>query len=159
VDPWTKPRYRTFYSDFKKTAAINGVRLDVPFFQLTPEEKDLLWEGAGRGGKGPRRGWGIKDFFRYLDRQKYKLHVRVCLIRYRGYALCQDCLGGRLRKEAYLVKVADHDIRSICQMSIEDARRFFGTVRLAPEQEAVAEKVLHEVRQRLAFLENVGLEY
>jgi len=169
VEPWTKPRYRHFYNEFKKVARARGVRLDVPFFQLTAEEKEFVWEGSPEGGSAGRpavrslgagrRGWGVKGFFGYLERKKYKLHVRVFLSRYRGYALCPECKGGRLRKEAFLVKVAGHDLRSVCQMSIEHTRQFFDTVQLSPEQAAIAEKILQEVRQRLLFLENVGLEY
>ena len=161
VEPWTKPRFRHFYNEFKKVARARGVRVDVPFFQLTPEEREFVWEGSASGGAARRDcgGWGVKGFFKYLETKKYKLHVRVFLSRYRGYALCPECKGGRLRKEAFLVKVAGQDLRSICQMSIEQARQFFDTVRLTPEQEAISEKILLEVRQRLRFLENVGLEY
>ena len=159
VEPWTKPRYRQFYNAFSKVAREHGVRLNVPFFQLTPEEKEMVWEGSDGSGKGSRRGWGVRAFFDYLERKKYKLHVRVFVSRYRGYTLCPDCNGGRLRKEAFLVKVAGRHIRSVCQMSIEQSRQFFDTVRLTPTQEAIADRILHEVRQRLRFLENVGLEY
>ncbi len=159
VEPWTKPRYRHFYNEFKKTAHAHGVRVDVPFFQLEPEEKEFVWEGAPGRGRGARQGWAVKGFFNYLERKKYKLHVRVFLSRYRGYALCPECKGGRLRKEAFQVKVAGHDLRAVCQMSIEQARRFFDSIRLAPAQQTVADKILLEVQQRLRFLENVGLEY
>ena len=158
VEPWTKPRYRHFYQEFKRAARNRDIRLEVPYFQLTPEEKEFVWEGSRDGRRG-RAGWGVKGFFHYLEGKKYKLHVRVFLSRYRGYAMCPECKGGRLRKEAYLVKVAGLDIRAVCQMSIEQVRQFFDTVQLTPTQEAIAEKILQEVRQRLRFLENVGLEY
>ncbi|MBI1956435.1 MAG: excinuclease ABC subunit UvrA, partial [Acidobacteria bacterium] len=169
VEPWTKPRYRRFYNEFRKAArapgvppvalAKGGVRLDVPFFQLTPEEKEFVWQGTVEGARGYRRGVGVKSFFDYLERKKYKLHVRVFLARYRGYSLCPDCRGGRLRQEAYQVKMGGQDIRSVCRMNIEEARKFFDSLRLTPTQEAIADKILHEILQRLRFLENVGLEY
>jgi len=157
VDPWTKPRYRRFYHEFQREAEPRGIRLDVPYYQLTDDEKDFVWQGTAV----PRRSRriGIQGFFAYLERKKYKLHVRVFLSRYRGYALCPDCQGGRLRAEAYRVLVGGQDIRSVCRMSIEQARRFFDTVELTPTQAAIAERILEEVRQRLRFLENVGLEY
>jgi excinuclease ABC subunit A len=167
VNPWTKPRYRHFYSEFKKVAREQGVRLDVPYARLTDEEKTFVWDGRAPGKRG-RRAWvGIKGFFAYLDRKKYKLHVRVFLSRYRGYALCPECHGGRLRKEAYWVRVGGttihpeqgKDLRAVCGMSIEQVRRFFDSVPLTSFQEIVAGKILQEVRQRLAYLENVGLEY
>ena len=159
VEPWTKPRYRHFYNHFKKATRARGVRLDVPFSQLTPEEKEFVWEGNTREGRGFRRSWGVKGFFNYLERKKYKLHVRVFLSRYRGYALCPECKGGRLRKEAFLVKVAGQDLRSVCQRSIEQAQEFFDAIQLTPSQEAIADRLLQEVRQRLRYLQNVGLEY
>ena len=157
VDPWTKPRYRRFYREFKREAAQRGIRLDVPYRQLTDEEKNFVWQGT-TGGRRLRRV-GIQGFFAYLERKKYKLHVRVFLARYRGYALCPECRGGRLRPEAYRVLVGGQDIRAVCQMSIGQARRYFESVQLTPVQAAIADRILEEARQRLRFLENVGLEY
>ena len=159
VIPWTKPRYRHFYADFRKAARARGVRLDVPFFQLTQEEKEFVWEGDEEGNKRLRRRPGVKGFFSYLERKKYKLHVRVFLSRYRGYALCPECKGGRLRKEAFQVKVAGKDLGAICRMSIEQEGKFFDALQLTSYQQAIAEKILEEVRRRLRFLQNVGLEY
>ena len=167
INPWTKPRYRHFYSEFKKVAREQGVRLDVPYFQLTDVEKEFVWDGRAPGKRG-RRAWvGIKGFFAYLDRKKYKLHVRVFLSRYRGYALCPECHGGRLRREAYRVRIGGtsknleegNDLRAVCRMSIEQVRRFFDGIQLTPFHEVIAGKILQEVRQRLQYLENVGLEY
>ena len=159
VDPWNKPRYRHFYYEFCKAAREQGVRLDVPYSELTSPEKEFVWEGRAQGKRG-RRAWvGVKGFFAYLDRKKYKLHVRVFLSRYRGYALCPECRGGRLRKEAYYVKVGGEDLRSVCRMSITQVRRFFEEVRLDSFQEGIAGKILEEVRQRFRYLENVGLDY
>ncbi|MGH9783377.1 MAG: hypothetical protein ACRD88_04260, partial [Terriglobia bacterium] len=123
------------------------------------------WHGAAPGGEpSPKRRFarrrvGIQALFDYLNRKKYKLHVRVFLSRYRGYALCPECRGGRLRQEAYRVLVGGRDIRAVCQMSIEQARKFFDTIKLTRTQAAIADRILEEVRQRLRFLENVGLEY
>src|SRR3970282_217891 len=133
------------------------------YSKLTDKEKEFGWDGRAPGKRG-RRAWvGIKGFFAYLDRKKYKLHVRVFLSRYRGYALCPECQGGRLRSEAYWVKIGGplegKDLRAVCQMSIEQVRRFFDGVQLTPFQAAIAGKILQEVRRRLMYLENVGLEY
>ena len=159
VNPWTKPRYRHFYSEFKKVAREQSVRLDVPYSKLSEKEKEFVWDGRAAGKRG-RRAWvGIKGFFAYLDRKKYKLHVRVFLSRYRGYALCPECQGGRLRQEAYWVRIGGEDLRAVCRMSIEQVRKFFDEVQLNAFQEVIAGKILQEVRQRLKYLENVGLEY
>ena len=152
IDPWTKPKYRAFGNDLKRKARAAGVRLDVPFYQLTPEEKEFIIEG------GPKFD-GIRGFFDYLEQKKYKLHIRVFVSRYRGYTLCPECKGARLRRQALQVRIADTDIGQIGRMTIEQARDFFSHLRLSPMEAEIADRVLEEIRQRLEFLHQVGLEY
>jgi excinuclease ABC subunit A len=152
VEPWTKPRYRMLYNEMKRTARAKGVPLDVPYFRLTPAERKWLLQGDEDFP-------GIRGFFDYLERKKYKLHVRVFLARYRGYTLCPECQGGRLRRETLHVLLAGKNITEVCRMSIQEAYPFFNELRLSPEQQAVADKVLEEIRSRLKFLYKVGLEY
>src|ERR1019366_2650918 len=90
---------------------------------------------------------------------KYKLHVRVFLSRYRGYALCPECKGARLRKEALYVRVGGRNLAEVVRLNIAEAAQFFATLALKPEEAAIAEKILVEIRQRLKFLNDVGLEY
>ena len=147
VDPWTKPRYRSFYlGRFQKAARKADVRLDVPYADLSGAERAFVAEQ-------------IRKFFAEVERKKYKVHVRVFLSRYRGYAECPDCGGGRLRKEALNVRVGAKTISGVAQLNIAEARDFFRSLELAPEETAAGEKVLVEIRQRLEFLHNVGLEY
>ena len=101
----------------------------------------------------------IRRFFDHLETKKYKLHVRVLLSRYRGYALCPDCKGARLRKEALYVRVGGKNLAEVVRMNIAEARQFFDGLELAPEETAIADKILVEIRQRLKFLNDVGLEY
>jgi len=152
VEPWTKPRYRMLYNEMKRVARAKSIPLDVPYFRLGPEERKWLLEGDEDFP-------GIRGFFDYLERKKYKLHVRVFLSRYRGYTLCPECQGGRLRREALHVLVDGKNITEVCRMPIQEAYPFFNELRLAPEQQAVADKVLEEIRSRLKFLYKVGLEY
>ena len=159
IEPWTKPRYRVFYNEFRKLAREKGVRLNVPYYKLTAEEKELVWDGRIEGKRGRRANVGLNGFFAYLETKKYKLHVRVFLSRFRGYALCPECQGGRLRREAFAVKVGGEDVRAVCRMSIEKLRRFFDELLLSGAQETIAGKILAEIRQRVAYLEDVGLEY
>jgi excinuclease ABC subunit A len=144
VDPWTKPKYRSWLGNFKKHRA--RVRLDVPVCDLTPEERETLDEF-------------IRRFFDHLESKKYKVHVRVFLSRYRGYALCPECKGARLRKEALYVRVAGLNLAEVVRMNIAEAQEFFLALSLSPEERAIAEKILVEIRQRLKFLNDVGLEY
>jgi excinuclease ABC subunit A len=152
IDPWTKPRYRMLYNDLKRAARAKGIPLDVPYFRLAAEERKWLLEGDDSFP-------GIRGFFDYLERKKYKLHVRVFLSRYRGYTLCPECQGGRLRREAMHVLLGGKNITDICRMSIQETYPFFNELQLSPEQQTVADKVLEEIRSRLKFLYKVGLEY
>ena len=85
--------------------------------------------------------------------------MRVFLSRYRGYALCPDCKGARLRKEALYVRVGGKNLAEIVRMNIAEAHEFFGALALSPEETAIADKILVEIRQRLKFLNDVGLDY
>jgi excinuclease ABC subunit A len=126
----------------------------VPFRQLTAEQRDLIVEGDSDAGFP-----GVKGFFAWLERKKYKLHVRVFLSRYRGYATCPECAGTRLRAEARAVRIQGKSITEICSLTVAEARQFFGSIELAPEAAAIAARILQELQQRLRFLDEVGLDY
>ena len=151
VDPWTKSKGRDWYLDFKRQAA-GRVRFDVPYCDLTDDERHIVTEGD-------KKIDGIRQFFNFLDTKKYKLHVRVFLSKYRGYAPCPDCKGARLRQEALNVRVSGKTIAEASKLNISEARDFFDTLDLTPEEQGIAGKVMVEIRQRLKFLGDVGLEY
>ena len=152
VEPWNKLRYRMPYNEMKRAARSAGISLDVPYYQLPAAQKRWVTEGDGDFP-------GIRGFFAYLERKKYKLHVRVFLSRYRGYTRCPECGGGRLRREALNVQITGKNITEVCRMSVAEAYTFFNELHLPPAPQAVADKVLEEVRARLGFLYKVGLEY
>ncbi len=152
INPWTKPRYRTFQNEMKRAARARGIPLDVAYHRLTQEQRDWVMEGDDDF-------WGLRGFFNYLERKKYKLHVRVFLSRYRGYTLCSECQGGRVRREALNIRIQGKNIVEVCRLSIQEARDFFNALSLDPSQTKVAEKVLEEVCSRLDYLYKVGLEY
>ncbi|HWE49006.1 MAG TPA: excinuclease ABC subunit UvrA [Bryobacteraceae bacterium] len=151
IDPWTKPKGKEWMRDFRKQAA-GRVRFNVPFCDLTEAEQNLVL----LGDKGVD---GVRQFFAYLESKKYKLHVRVFLSRYRGYAKCPECNGSRLRKEALYARVGDKTIAEAARLNIADAGRFFAQLELTPEETGIAGKILVEIAQRLKFLNDVGLEY
>jgi excinuclease ABC subunit A len=154
VEPWTKPRYRALLQDVKKWARNRGIPLTVPWRQLTAEHRRLVLEGD------PENDFeGVKGFFNWLERKKYKLHVRVFLSRYRGYATCPDCNGTRLRPEARAVRLAGRAITELCKLTVKESRNFFSSLLLSEAQTKVAEKILEEIRSRLQFLDEVGLDY
>ncbi len=152
IEPWTKPKYRTLQSELRKFAKANGIPMDVPWAELERDHRQMVLEG---GDKFP----GIQGFFNWLERKKYKLHVRVFLSRYRGYAQCPDCKGGRLRAEALQVKLEGKNICQTSALTVEQAAEFFNNLQLSPEKAAIAEKILEQVQERLKFLNDVGLEY
>ena len=128
--------------------------MDVPFRELTAAQREAIING------NPKEDYpGVQGFFTWLERKKYKLHVRVFLSRYRGYATCPDCRGTRLRAEARAVKIAGRSITEICQMTVKEARPFFASLVLSASEAAIVEKVLEEIQQRLRFLDEVGLDY
>ena len=87
IEPWTKPHYRAQLAELKRAARAGGVRLDVPWADLTPEEIRFVMDGD-TSAKSEYEG--VRGFFRWLERKKYKVHVRVFLSRYRGYLTCPE---------------------------------------------------------------------
>jgi len=106
IEPWSKPHYRAQLAELKRAAKKAKLRLDVPWSELTDDEKRFVIDGSDEFD-------GIRGFFRWLERKKYKVHVRVFLSRYRGYLTCPECGGSRLRREARVVKVAGRTIDQV----------------------------------------------
>jgi excinuclease ABC subunit A len=152
IEPWSKPHYRGQLADLKRAAKKRKLRLDVSWAELRDDEKQFVIEG-GEGYDG------IRGFFRWLDRKKYKVHVRVFLSRYRGYLVCPDCSGTRLRREARDVRIEGRTIDTVSSLTVLGAETFFGGLHLTEKEAAIADKVLKEIRRRLSFLSDVGLDY
>src|SRR5581483_5463962 len=152
IDPWTKPKHRTLFTEMKRFARQANIPLDIAWARLDAEQRRLIVEG-GNGFPG------VRGFFQHLERKKYKLHVRVFLSRYRGYSLCSDCGGRRLRTEARQVKINGKNICDVSCMTVEDASVFFENLQLTEQEAGIAEKLLQEIQERLRFLNDVGLEY
>jgi excinuclease ABC subunit A len=153
IEPWTKPHYRSQLAELKRAAKANGIRLDVPWSDLTPKEIALVMDGDGDDFEG------VRGFFRWLERKKYKVHVRVFLSRYRGYLTCPDCQGTRLRREARDVHVGGVTIDKASARTVKEAEQFFANLLLTDKELAIADKVLKEIQRRLGFLRDVGLDY
>jgi excinuclease ABC subunit A len=152
IAPWTTAKYVPFHGEMIRFAKSAAIPTDVPWYDLDPARQELLWEGSGTYP-------GIRGFFTALERKKYKLHVRVFLSKYRGYALCPDCHGQRLRAEARAVLINNRNICEVTALTITAAQTFFDNLQLSPLQIEIAGKILEEVRQRIRFLEEVGLDY
>ncbi len=152
IEPWSKPHYRAQLAELKRAARKSGLPLDVPWKDLSDDERTFVVEGDGDFE-------GVRGFFRWLERKKYKVHVRVFLSRYRGYLACPDCGGARLRREARNVRVGGRTVDEVSALTVDAARQFFTDLELSEKESAVADKVLTEIQRRLSFLSDVGLDY
>ena len=160
IDPWNRPKYRPYFTELKKAAKQHGIPMDIAWYDLTPDQQSFVLDGRGAF-------LGVHGFFAHLERKKYKLHVRVMLSKYRGYALCPECKGQRLRAEARAVRIGEQGgtpncAKNICEaaaLTISGADSFFGGLQLTAMQEEIAGSILHEIQQRLHFLNAVGLDY
>ncbi len=129
-----------------------GFPIHKPYADLSDQEKRILWEGKGRYH-------GINGFFRWVERQQAKIQYRVMLARFRGKRTCPVCGGNRLRPEAAYVKIGGRHIGELVRMPVADLARWFDSLSLNPTDEAIASRVLTEIRSRLDFLQQVGLGY
>lgn len=152
IEPFTRPQHDWAQKELLKYAASVGIDTKAAFADLPDFQQRWIIDGDN--------GWrGVKGFFEWLDTKKYKLHVRVFLAKYRGYTKCPDCGGSRLRREARDVKVGGRSLSEILEMSITDAAGFFDSLEFDTERAKIAEKLLLEIRRRLRFMVDVGLDY
>ncbi len=145
-------KYSRNLRDLIKVAARHNLPIDTPYSELSKEVQKILWEGKDEYT-------GIRPFFEQIKSESYKVHKRVFYARYRGYSRCPDCEGYRVRKDALYVKVDGHHIGEVVEMTIGHAREFFENLSLSEFEKEVAEQVLYEIRKRLKYLDEVGLNY
>mgnify|MGYP005764141293 FL=1 len=129
-----------------------GFPIHVPFFELSREQKALLW-------RGNQYFHGLDEFFKYLEGERYKIQFRVMLSRYTGKTLCPDCGGGRLRKEALYVKIGGMTVPDLVRMPVSELAIFFADLKLDEHDTKAAGRILVEIRNRLQYLLDVGLGY
>ena len=152
VEPFMKPQYNWAQKELINFCKQQGIPTNIPYRLLSKEQQNKILQG-GNGFEG------VKGLFDWLETKKYKLHVRVFLSKYRGYTRCPECNGGRLRLEARIVRVGNKSLPEICAMTAAEAADFFNQLLLTEEETEIAERLLFEIRSRLKFLINVGLEY
>jgi excinuclease ABC subunit A len=134
------------------TAELFNFPIHKPLYQLTEEQKELLWNGN-------KYFFGINRFFEHLEEKKYKIQYRVLLSRYRGKTTCPDCKGSRLKKEAGYVKVDGKTIQSLVSIPVGTLYMQFSEIKLNAEDAAISERLMKEITVRLRFLIDVGLPY
>ena len=146
--------------DFILHAQEHDFPIFTPYYQLTQEQKDYLWHGSGRGVD--ERGWEetcIDNFFKMLEKNQYKIQYRVMLARYRGKTICPECHGTRLRKEAGYVQVGGKSINQLVEMPISELKKYFDNLKLPQHEEQTSKRLLTEIKSRIQFMLDVGLEY
>ncbi|NLS92680.1 MAG: excinuclease ABC subunit UvrA [Planctomycetaceae bacterium] len=154
IAPWNSPAYQHEQEELMAIAADYDLPVDVPYSQLEPRHLELITEGVPE-----RQFGGLKGFFAWLDRRKYKMHIRVFLSRWRSYRPCPSCDGARLRPEALATRVGDKNIAEIAAMKVSEAAAFFRELQLPEWEQHVGRMMLEQVRARLGYLETVGLGY
>ena len=141
---------------WKDQLVANAYKFDfpihTPFYQLTAEQKRLLWCGN-------EYFHGLNDFFAYIDSERRKIQFRVMKARYTGKTVCPDCGGSRLRKEALYVRIGGKTIADLVVMPVETLANFFATLELDAHDTKTAARILTEIRNRLQYLTDVGLGY
>ena len=149
---WRGEKMSEWKRDFIRAASPKGFPIHRPYAELTQEERDMLWHGtAGHPG--------IDGFFEWVGTQQHKIQYRVMLARYRGKTTCPVCHGHRLRPEADYVKVGGRPIGELVQMPVSQLAEWFGNLQLSDADARIAERLLVEIRNRLRFLNEVGLGY
>jgi excinuclease ABC subunit A len=129
-----------------------GIDASLPWKQLPKADRDLLW-------KGDDRFFGVVGLFEYLETKKYKMHVRVFLARYKSPFTCTTCKGSRLKPESEYVKVGGHTIGELTRKTIAELHQVMLKLDLTPDQEDLAGEILAQIRSRLGFINDVGVEY
>jgi excinuclease ABC subunit A len=152
IAPYSGEKFSRHLKDLIKVSARYSLPIDVPYQELDEEVIEILWEGKDEY-------IGIRPFFEEVKSQSYKVHMRVFYSRYRGYSRCPDCKGYRVRKDALYVKINNKHIGQVSEMTIGHAREFFENLELTEFEKEVAEQVLYEIRKRLKYLDEVGLDY
>jgi excinuclease ABC subunit A len=154
IAPWNTPAYAHELEELLALAGDYGVPVDVPFANLDERSRRLIEEGV------PERNFGgLRGFFTWLERKKYKMPIRVFLSRWRSYRTCQACGGRRLRPEALATRIGGRNIAEVSAMKVRDAVEFFESLPLSDWERQVGRLMLDEVVARLGYLRAVGLEY
>jgi excinuclease ABC subunit A len=152
VAAWKGDKLSEWKTDFVKKAAKKDFPVHRAYFDLSEQEKELLW-------RGDKDLSGIDDFFKFVEEQIYKIQYRVLLSRYRGRTVCPDCKATRLRRDANYVKVGGSSITELVLKPVDEALAFFKEIKLNEHEQKVGGRLLLEIRNRLQFLCDVGLGY
>jgi excinuclease ABC subunit A len=154
IAPWNTPAYAHELKELMGLAPDYDIPLDVPFCELSDRHRNVILHGVPA-----RKFGGLEGFFAWLERRKYKMHIRVFLSRWRSFRPCPACGGSRLRPEALATRVGGKNIGEICAMKVRDAVALFRNLQLPEPERQIGRMMLEQVQARLSYLELVGLGY
>jgi excinuclease ABC subunit A len=154
IAPWNTPAFAHELEELKALAADFDLRMDVPYGDLTDRERRIV-----TGGVAERKFGGLDGFFHWLERRKYKTHIRAFLSRWRSFAVCPACAGARLRPEALAVQLGGQSIAAVLALTVREAAEFLDGLALSAWERTVGRVMLQQVRSRLHYLAAVGLAY
>ena len=152
IYPWRGESMSWYKDELVKHAYKFDFPIHKPFFELTEDQKDLIW-------KGNQYFQGLNDFFKELEEKNYKIQNRVMLSRYRGKTKCHACRGKRLREEASYVKINGKTVSDLVDLPIKHLVTFFKNIDLDLYEQQIAKRLMIEINNRLSFLTEVGLDY
>ncbi len=152
IFPWRGESMSWFRDELVKNAYKFDFPIHKPFFELTEEQKEVVWAGN-------QYFQGLNDFFKELEEKNYKIQNRVMLSRYRGKTKCNSCKGKRLRIEASYVKINGKTVSELVDLPIRHLVEFFKNIELNEYEKQIAKRLLIEINNRLSFLTEVGLDY
>ena len=152
IFPWRGESMGWYRDELVNKAYKFDFPIHKPYFELTDAQKELIW-------KGNSLFQGLNDFFKDLEAKNYKIQNRVMLSRYRGKTKCHVCKGKRLRIEASYIKIDGKTVSDLVDLSIKKLIPFFENLKLSDYDTVVAKRLLIEIKSRLAFLSEVGLDY
>ncbi|MBT8282820.1 MAG: excinuclease ABC subunit UvrA [Muriicola sp.] len=152
IFPWRGESMGWYRDQLVNSAYKFDFPIHKPWFELTEEQKELVWEGNSHF-------IGINKFFKQLEDKSYKIQNRVMLSRYRGKTRCPECKGKRLRKETSYVRINGHSISDLVEQPITFLKDFFEEMSLSDHDRQIAKRLLKEINSRLGFLVKVGLGY
>ncbi len=154
IAPWNSPAYAHELVELMELADDYDLPVNVPFAELTEAQRKIIVEGVPK-----RKFGGLRGFFRWLEKRKYKMHIRVFLSRWRSYRPCPLCNGQRLKPEALAVRIAGKNIAEITALEVRQAIELFANLDLVDHERRVARTMLEQIAWRLKFLSVVGLDY
>lgn len=152
VAPWRGEVMGEYQKAFIVHAAAIDFPIHKPYFELSREQRNQLWDGIP-GAEG------INGFFEYIATKTHKIQYRVMLARYRGYTTCPECKGSRLRKDTSYVKVGGYTISDFLFMQLDELERAMHGLELDEQQSQIAKRLIHEINTRIGYLNKVGVSY